>query len=157
MANRWSHHAGKRHSTRGLTCELSDQLLDGFIADVPRSSPALPLLSGTNLARGEGAAAEPPCDLRPCLKDLRLCATGDPYAARRLRAVAWRLVRNTRCHAPFRRPDHTVILLSGLASQDRYHLRPAIERQAIRPEHPSWARIDHSPCHVKHAAAVLNC
>ena len=79
-----------QYSTRGLTCELSDQLLDGFIADVPRSSPALPLLSGTNLARGEGAAAEPPCDLRPRLKSLRLCATGDPYAAGRLRAVGWR-------------------------------------------------------------------
>ena len=50
---------------------------------------------------------------------------------------------------------HTAALLSGLASQDRYHLRPARKRQAM---HPS-IRLGHvsgtASRHVNRAAAVL--
>ena len=42
-----------QYSTCGLTCGLSDQRVRRFVAAVPRRSPALPVLSGTNLARGE--------------------------------------------------------------------------------------------------------
>jgi hypothetical protein len=55
-------------------------VLDGFVADVPRSSPALPVLSGT----GGGSGGRAACSLRSYLKGLRArAATGDPYTARR--------------------------------------------------------------------------